>query len=106
MPLRLPAVRHVSSLRGARAPARLFRARSARGYLGDLRMPDSLLPAGSWGEPVRRPPLAERFLPPPEFVWGTFTAADGAVLRWGHLPVDNACAECVMVGGFGEFIEK
>ena len=68
-------------------------------------MPDSLLPAG-WGEPVRRPPLAERFLPPPEFVWGTFTAADGAVLRWGHLPVSDPLAECVMVGGFGEFIEK
>jgi lysophospholipase len=69
-------------------------------------MPDSLSPAGSWGEPVRRPPLAERFLPPPEFVWGTFTAADGAVLRWGHLPVSDPRAECVMVGGFGEFIEK
>jgi lysophospholipase len=75
------------------------------GTLGILRMPDSLLPAG-WGEPVRRPPLAERFLPPPEFVWGTFTAADGAVLRWGHLPVSDPLVECVMVGGFGEFIEK
>jgi hypothetical protein len=69
-------------------------------------MPDSLSPAGFWGEPDRRPPLAERFLPPPEFVWGHFTAADGAILRWGHLPVRDARAECVMVGGFGEFIEK
>ncbi|HEV2336952.1 MAG TPA: alpha/beta hydrolase [Stellaceae bacterium] len=50
--------------------------------------------------------MPERFLPPPGFVWGSFTAADRAVLRWGHLPVDNARAECVMVGGFGEFIEK
>src|SRR5437763_11128324 len=69
-------------------------------------MPDSLLPAGSWGEPIRRPPLAERFLPPPEFVWGSFTTSDGAVLRWGHLPVGDARIDCVMVGGFGEFIEK
>ncbi len=69
-------------------------------------MPDSLLPAGFWGGPVRRPSLDERFLPPPEFVWGNFTAADGAMLRWGHLPVSNARVQCVMVGGFGEFIEK
>ncbi len=55
---------------------------------------------------ARPPALAERFLPPPGFVWGSFTAADGAVLRWGHLPVRNPRAECVMVGGFGEFIEK
>jgi lysophospholipase len=50
--------------------------------------------------------LPERFLPPPGFVWGTFIAADGAALRWGHLPARNARAECVLVGGFGEFIEK
>jgi lysophospholipase len=56
--------------------------------------------------PIRQPVLPERFLPPPGFVWGSFTAADGAVLRWGHLPVRNARAECVMLGGFGEFIEK
>ncbi len=55
---------------------------------------------------MRHPALAERFLAPPGFVWGRFAAADGAVLRWGHLPVRNAVAECVMVGGFGEFIEK
>jgi lysophospholipase len=58
------------------------------------------------GRLERPPALAERFLPPPGFVWGSFTAADGAVLRWGHLPVLHAQAECVMVGGFGEFIEK
>jgi len=52
------------------------------------------------------PTLPERFLPPPGFVWGSFVAADGAMLRWGHLPVAGARAECVMVGGFGEFIEK
>jgi lysophospholipase len=54
----------------------------------------------------RQPVLPERFLPPPGFVWGSFAARDGAVLRWGHLPVPDARAECVMVGGFGEFIEK
>ncbi|HZT87798.1 MAG TPA: alpha/beta hydrolase [Stellaceae bacterium] len=52
------------------------------------------------------PMLAERFLPPPGFVWGGFTTEDGAVLRWGHLPVRAPRAECVLVGGFGEFIEK
>ena len=69
-------------------------------------MPDSLSPARPLNGPPRHPALAERFLPPPGFVWGSFTAADGAVLRWGHLPVPSARAACVMVGGFGEFIEK
>ncbi len=69
-------------------------------------MPDSRSPAALQGEPIRRPALDERFLPPAEFVWGSFTTADGAVLRWGHLPVRGARADCVMVGGFGEFIEK
>jgi lysophospholipase len=55
---------------------------------------------------ARQPALPERFLPPPGFLWGSFRARDGAVLRWGHLPVAGARAECVMVGGFGEFIEK
>src|SRR6266849_5975561 len=76
------------------------------GHQGELRLPDSLLPARPLGRPTRPPVLPERFLPPPGFVWGSFIAADGAVLRWGHLPVRNARAECVMVGGFGEFIEK
>ena len=69
-------------------------------------MPDSLSPEVLRGEPIRRPALAERFLPPAEFVWGNFTTADGAELRWGHLPVHGARIDCVMVGGFGEFIEK
>jgi lysophospholipase len=74
--------------------------------LGELRLPDSLLPLRPLDRPTRPPPLPERFLPPPGFVWGRFAAADGAVLRWGHLPTRNPRAECVMVGGFGEFIEK
>jgi lysophospholipase len=69
-------------------------------------MPDSLSPAGLWGEPVRRPALDDRFLPPPQFVWGRFVASDGVALRWGHLPVRRPRIDCVMVGGFGEFIEK
>jgi len=76
------------------------------GHSGELRLPDSLSPVRPLGRPTRPPALPERFLPPQGFVWGSFTAADGAVLRWGHLPVRNPRAECVMVGGFGEFIEK
>ena len=60
------------------------------------------MPGGS----TQPPALPERFLPPPGFVWGSFKTADGALLRWGHLPVGNARAACVLVGGFGEFIEK
>src|SRR5215472_11743949 len=52
------------------------------------------------------PLLAERFLLPPGFVWGGFTTTDGAVLRWGHLPAAEPRAQCVLVGGFGDFIEK
>jgi len=52
------------------------------------------------------PPLAERFLVPPGFVWGGIATADGAVLRWGHLAAENPRAQCVLVGGFGDFIEK
>jgi lysophospholipase len=54
----------------------------------------------------RTPPLAERFLAPAGFAWGEFPTADGAVLRWGHLAAANPRAECVLVGGFGDFIEK
>jgi lysophospholipase len=71
-----------------------------------LRLPDSLSPVLPLDRPALHPPLPERFLPPPGFVWGSYIAADGAVLRCGHLPVAQARAECVMVGGFGEFIEK
>jgi lysophospholipase len=69
-------------------------------------LPDSLSPVLSIAGPLRHPALPERFLPPPGFVWGSFIAADGAPMRWGHLPARNARAECVLVGGFGEFIEK
>lgn len=65
-------------------------------------LPESL----SLGGAAVAPLLAERFLAPPGFVWGGFSTADGAVLRWGHLPAPEPRAECVLVGGFGEFIEK
>ena len=52
------------------------------------------------------PDLAMRFLEPDAFIWGTFAAADGAQLRWGHLPAPNPRADCVLVGGLTEFVEK
>src|SRR5271170_7019065 len=69
-------------------------------------MPDSYDLAPGLTETQRRPPLAERFLAPAVFVWGTFSTDDGAVLRWGHLAAENPRAQCVLVGGFGDFIEK
>ena len=51
------------------------------------------------------PALAERFLEPPGFVWDRFAAADGTTLRCGRLAAAAPRAECVVVGGFGEFIE-
>lgn len=49
--------------------------------------------------------LEERFLEPPGFTWGYFTARDGARLRWGHRPAASAF-DCIVVGGFLEFAEK
>ena len=50
--------------------------------------------------------LEPRFLEPEGFRWGTLVNARGQVLRWGHLPVAGATRACILVGGFGEFIEK
>ena len=69
-------------------------------------MPDSYAPLPIAFENQRTPSLAERFLTPPGFVWGTFPTADGAVLRWGHLAAERPRAECILVGGYGDFIEK
>jgi lysophospholipase len=55
---------------------------------------------------VEPPSLPARFLEPPGFAWGSFAAADGVRLRWGHLPARRPRADCVMVGGFSECIEK
>jgi lysophospholipase len=69
-------------------------------------MPDSHTPTPPIFAHRRLPPLPDRFLTPPGFVWGHFKTPDGALLRWGHLAADDARAECVLVGGFGDFIEK
>jgi lysophospholipase len=50
--------------------------------------------------------LQERFREPEGFVWGRFRAADGVSLRWGHLPATPHQIDCVLVGGFKEFVEK
>jgi lysophospholipase len=55
---------------------------------------------------VSVPALPARFLEPTGFVWGSLPTNDGTRLRWGHLPAQEPRAECVMVGGFGECIEK
>ena len=52
------------------------------------------------------PALPPRFREPKGFVWGSLATRDGARLRWGHLPAKEPRAECVMVGGFAECIEK
>lgn len=52
------------------------------------------------------PALDARFLEPAGFQWGTFTNSRGQALRWGHLPVAGATRSAVIVGGFGEFVEK
>ena len=52
------------------------------------------------------PALDARFLEPAGFQWGTYINSRTHALRWGHLPVPGATRSCVIVGGFGEFIEK
>lgn len=49
--------------------------------------------------------LDRRFLEPEDFRWGQFIAGDGTRLRWGYLPAGST-RDCVLVGGFMEFIEK
>lgn len=101
-----PARSFFSLIEGARPPHRDGRFAVACEEEEEARLLDSLSPVLPLAGSTRHPALPERFLPPPGFVWGSFTAADGAVLRWGHLPLRNARAECVLAGGFGEFIEK
>ena len=57
-------------------------------------------------EAPRLPPLPARFLEPPGFAWGNFASPDGANLRWGSLAASDPRAECILVGGFTECIEK
>jgi lysophospholipase len=95
----LPLITQVSVPQNIRRAADVFNKR-------EWRLLDSFLSAVLLDGPMGQPLLPERFLPPAGFVWGSFAAADGAVLRWGHLPVHHPSAECVLLGGFGEFIEK
>jgi len=57
-------------------------------------------------QPVAVPNLPPRLLAPAGLQWGTFETMDGARLRWGHVPAANPRGECVLVGGFAEFVEK
>ncbi len=52
------------------------------------------------------PTLEARFLEPGGFQWGTYKNDRGQALRYGHLPIAGATRNVVIVGGFGEFIEK
>lgn len=38
--------------------------------------------------------------------WGTFAARDGGDLRWAFLGAQSPAANCVLVGGFSECLEK
>lgn len=69
-------------------------------------MHDALSPVSAGARLSRVPQLPERFMAPADFVWGDFTAGDGATLRWGYLAPRNPRAVCVLVTGFREFIEK
>ena len=52
------------------------------------------------------PTLASRFLEPAGLRWGRFPTADGANLRWAQVAAADPKINCVLVGGFSEFIEK
>jgi len=54
------------------------------------------------------PGLGLPFLEPAGLRWGRFTASDGASLRWSFLPGEpgGLCVDCILLGGFTEFIEK
>src|SRR5438552_1172798 len=96
MPLRLPRLRHVSSLAARRALARRTRARfGVASSGGSWRMPDSLSLGVMQVEAIRRPALDERFLPRAEVIWGNLTTADEAQLCWCHLPLRGARINCV-----------
>jgi lysophospholipase len=62
----------------------------------------------SWSPLVVDSPAAlpERFRQPTNFAWGVFTAPEGSTLRWGRLAAARPRAQCVLVGGFTEFVEK
>lgn len=52
------------------------------------------------------PALEERFLEPAGFHWGSHINSRHQALRWGSVAAPGAARSVVIVGGFGEFIEK
>ncbi len=63
----------------------------------------TVIPASLLSAPLT---LTPRFLEPIGLRWGRFPAADGAHLRWAHAAAVSPRFNCVLVGGFSEFIEK
>ena len=88
LPLDLPHPGHFCRIIGGSAPARPRQtAPDASMIRGNTACPTAFGQSGrSTGRRgLRRCPSAS--CRRPGFVWGRFTAADGAMLRWGHLPV-------------------
>jgi lysophospholipase len=53
------------------------------------------------------PDIEELCREPAGFAWGEHRASDGALLRWGRLEAKGpARAECILVTGFKEYVEK
>jgi len=52
------------------------------------------------------PSLPPGFLEPENLRWGRFPTADGATLRWAHLEAARPEVNCLLVGGYSEFVEK
>jgi lysophospholipase len=52
------------------------------------------------------PDLPPHMLEPHGLVWGTARASDGTRLRWAKLAPAKSHSDCILVGGFCEFIEK
>jgi lysophospholipase len=52
------------------------------------------------------PNLPPQFLEPAGLGWGSFLASDGDRLRWARLGAGSSAANCVLVGGFSECLEK
>ena len=90
-------LRHFLVLAGCRADTSCRSSNNSGQMQGvTATVPDRLLPAVAFdaylAEPGSCPALPERFLPPPDFVWGGFTASDGAVLEGLMIKIPWVCA--------------
>jgi lysophospholipase len=63
----------------------------------------SVSPANPLSSPLLLP---LRFREPENLRWGRFPTVDGAELRWAHMEAANPRMNCLLVGGYSEFIEK